>query len=109
MNLSNSTYDKLKMLVQVVLPGVAALYVGLAQLWPLPEPTAVAGTIALIATFLGLFLNQSAKSYDGVGDLVVTTDKSDGEVYLSTDLNENPAALKNKTNVVMNIRHQNVA
>lgn len=109
MNLSNSVYDKLKMLVQVILPGLATLYVGLAQLWPLPEPTAVAGTIALVAVFLGLFLNRSSAKYQGAGDLVVTTDKSDGSVFLSADLNEHPDAFKNQKNVTLNIRRQDIA
>lgn len=108
MNLSNKVYDKLKFLVQVLLPGLAALYVGVVQLWNVdnwPDSTAVAGTIALIATFLGLFLTASARQYEGAGDLVVTTDATDGTMHLSADLNKSPAAFKNKKNVVMNIRH----
>jgi hypothetical protein len=108
MNLSNEVYDRLKFLVQVVLPGVAALYVGLAAFWPLPEPTAVAGSIALLAVFLGLFLNRSAAKYEGQGDLVITTDMVDGDVSLQLDPNENPAAFKNKKNVTFNVRRQDI-
>lgn len=109
MNLSNSAYDKLKLLVQVILPGLATLYVGLSALWEdLFRPTAVAGTITLVATFLGLFLVKSSSDYSGAGDLVVTTDQSDGSVFLSADLNEDPVTFANKKNVVLNIRRQDV-
>lgn len=106
MNLSNKVYDKLKFLVQVILPGLAALYVGLAQIYDWDNAQAVAGTIALVAVFLGLFLTSSARQYDGAGDLIVTTDATDGEVYLSADLNKHPNAFKNKKNVVLNVKHQ---
>jgi hypothetical protein len=109
MNLSNALYDKLKFLVQVILPGMGALYVGLAEWWGLPNPTAVAGSIALVATFLGLFLGASARKYGGAGDLVVTTDPEDGEVYLSADLNKHPSAFKNKKNVTLNVVQQTAA
>lgn len=109
MNLSNALYDKLKFFVQVVDPALAALYIGLSQLWGLPNAEGVAGTIALVGTFLGVFLGVSARQYDGAGDLLVTTDPHDGEVYLSADLNKHPAAFKNKKNVVLNVKHQEVA
>lgn len=108
MTLSNNLYDKLKFTVQVLLPGLAALYVGIFGIWNpsgWPEPEPVAGTIALVATFLGLFLTTSARKYEGAGDLVVTTDATDGEVYLAADLNKHPNAFKNKKNVVLNVRH----
>lgn len=112
MDLSNKIYDKLKFLVQVILPGLGALYVGLEQFWgngSWPDPTAVAGTIALLATFLGLFLTASARQYEGAGDLIVTSDNADGQVYLSADLNKHPSAFKNKKNVVLNVKHQEAA
>lgn len=109
MNFSNNLYDKLKLLVQVVLPGLATLYVGLAQLWDLPNPEAVAGTIALMATFFGLLVNRAASQYGGAGDLVLTEDPDDGQVYLSADLNQHPSAFKNKKNVTLNVRHLDVA
>lgn len=108
MELSNAVYDKLKFLVQIVLPGLAALYLGLAQQWDLPEPEKVAGTIAVLATFLGLFLVRSAAKYGGAGDLVVMTDPTDGEVYLSADLNKHPDAFKNKKNITLNVVQQDL-
>ena len=108
MDLSNSMYDKGKMLVQVVLPGLAAAYLGLDALWDLPKENEVAGTIAVVATFLGLFLNRQAAKYDGAGDLVVHFDESDGTASLSADLNEDPAQFKDGTNVVMNVHRVDI-
>lgn len=106
MNLSNTLYDKLKFLVQVVLPGLATFYVTLGQYWNFPgDPEAVLGTIAALATFLGLFLSASARQYEGAGSLVVQKDATDGEVYLHADLNKHPDAFKNKKNVTLNIVH----
>lgn len=106
MNLSNTLYDKLKFLVQVLLPGLAALYLGLTQLYDgLWDADKVVGTLALLATFLGLFLTASAKQYDGAGDLLVTTDATDGSVFLHADLNKHPNAFKNKKNVTLNVKH----
>lgn len=110
MNLSNALYDKLKFLVQVLLPGFAVLYVALSQAWSfLGYPDQIAKTCAALAVFLGLFLTASSKQYDGAGDLIVTTDATDGEVYLHADLNKHPNAFKNKKNVVLNVKHQEAA
>lgn len=110
MNLSNNLYDKLKFVVQVLIPGLAALYVGLAQIWNdvafFDYATQVSATAVVVATFLGLFLTASSRQYEGAGDLVVTTDATDGSVYLGADLNKHPNAFKNKKNVVLNVKHQ---
>lgn len=112
MNLSNAVYDKLKFVVQVLIPGIGALYVGLAQVWSaafFSHPAEVAQTCTVVAVFLGLFLTASSKQYDGAGDLVVTTDATDGQVYLSADLNKHPSAFKDKKNVTLNVKHQKAA
>ena len=106
MNLDNNVYDKLKFVVQILLPGLATLYVAVAQYVTLWNPEAVVGIGAALATFLGLFLGASARQYDGAGDLLVTTDATDGQVYLHADLNKHPNAFKSKKNVVLNVKHQ---
>lgn len=111
MNLSNKLYDKLKFVVQVLIPGLAALYLGLSQVWTgdfWSHAVQVTQTAVVIATFLGLFLTASSRQYDGAGDLVVTTDAVDGSVSLAADLNKHPNAFKNKKNVVLNIKHQTI-
>ncbi len=111
MNLPNNVYDKLKFVVQVLIPGFAALYLGLSQVWTwsvLSHPAEVAQTCTVVAVFLGLFLTASAKQYEGAGDLVVTTDPADGETYLHLDPNKHPASFKSKKNVTFNVRQQSV-
>lgn len=67
MQLSNKVYDKLKWVVQIVLPAIGALYAGLAIIWgkdAFPNSTEVVGSIALLATFLGSVLGISSKAYN---------------------------------------------
>lgn len=61
--LSSATYDKLKLIALVALPGLGALYVTLSGLWGFPNPEAVAGTIMAIDTFLGLFLKVQGSQF----------------------------------------------
>ena len=64
MKLSNNTYDVLKWIAQVGLPAVGTLYFALANLWNLPAPEQVVGTIVAIDTFLGVCLGISTKGYN---------------------------------------------
>jgi hypothetical protein len=108
MNLSNTLYDKLKFLAQVVLPALAAFIVAFNGIWDINNQDRIVATIAALNTALGLFLAASARQYEGAGDLVVTTDATDGSVYLAADLNKHPNAFKNKRNVVLNVKHQDL-
>ena len=86
MQFSNRTYDQLKKLVQVVLPALATLYAGLAELWNFPYTTGVVGTITLLATFLGVLLSVSTSQYnkhEGAPDASLIVSTVDGEQYLS--------------------------
>lgn len=62
--LSDGMYNKLKHTAVLVLPATAALYIALAQIWHLPNPEEVAGSIASVNTFLGLVLGLSSKQYN---------------------------------------------
>lgn len=62
--LSDETYDRLKFVAQILLPGLGALYFGLAAIWGLPAPEKVVGTVTTIDVFLGLFLGLSTKVYN---------------------------------------------
>ena len=70
--MTNRTFDILRTLCEVVLPAVSALYVGLAQIWSFPMAEQIAGTIAVLITFLGAFLNVKRKSYN---DLLSSVDE----------------------------------
>lgn len=63
--MKNRSYDILKWVALVALPATSALYLTLAALWNLPNPTEVAGTIAAIDTFLGVLLGVSSAKYTG--------------------------------------------
>lgn len=62
--LPNRAYDFLKWLVQVILPGLGALYFALSGTWDLPKGDEVVATAAAVAAFLGLFLKASDISYN---------------------------------------------
>ena len=63
MNLSNKTYDVLKFIAMVVLPALAALYLGFGQIWDWPETEKVAASIVLFDTFLGTILQIDSVKY----------------------------------------------
>lgn len=105
--ISNKTYDMLKQVVTVVLPAAAALYVTLAALWDLPNPEAVAGTLAALATFGGVVMristnrwNESEDRYDG--QLIMTGyDPDTGIPNLELNIAVNPNDLIEKGTVVL--------
>lgn len=63
-SMSNKQYDILKDVAQLWLPGLAALYVGLAKLWGLPFGAEISGSIMLVDTFLGTVLKISTAQYN---------------------------------------------
>lgn len=64
MEMSNKTFDTLKYIAQIVLPALAALYIALGNLWPLPYVEGVSGTIIAIDAFLGALLQISTNNYN---------------------------------------------
>jgi hypothetical protein len=64
--MSSTTYDRLKFVALVLLPGLGALYVALSGFWGFPEPEKVAGSIMAVDTFLGLFLKSSSTQFKAV-------------------------------------------
>lgn len=65
--LADAVYSVGKKVVQLVLPAAATLYFALAQIWDLPAPTKVIGSIAAVATFLGVTLHISSTQFDASG------------------------------------------
>lgn len=91
--MSDKVYDFLNGLVKYVFPGLATLYLGIAAFWGLPNPEAIAGSITLVATFLGGLLAISKRAYLAVtpqydGDILVDM-QEEGEDLLTLAL-ENP-------------------
>ena len=61
--MNNKTYDVLKFIAQIVLPGIGTLYFALAGIWGFPYAEQIVGTITAIDTFLGLLLGISSNQY----------------------------------------------
>lgn len=64
MKISNKTYDFLKWVAQILLPGIGTLYFALAGIWNLPLADQIVGTITAIDAFLGLLLGISTAKYN---------------------------------------------
>lgn len=62
--MSNKTFDILRTIVEIVLPAVSAAYFGLSEIWVLPVPDKICGTIAVLITFISAFLNVKRKQYN---------------------------------------------
>lgn len=62
--MKNKTYDKLKFLVQIVLPAGATLYFTLSGIWGLPYGEQVVGTITAVDLFLGVLLGISTEQHN---------------------------------------------
>lgn len=88
--LTNRWYDRLKFIAQVLLPGLAALYFGLDQIWGLPKAVEIVGTITVVDTFLGLLLkNLTSKYYANEqnfdGQVIVEPEDGGNKVRLEFD------------------------
>jgi len=64
MQFSSGAYDVLKKIAMVWLPAAGTLYFALAQIWHLPSPEEVVGSIVAVDTFLGGVLHLSTTSYN---------------------------------------------
>lgn len=100
-------YDILKKIVQVVLPAFITLYLGLAQIWDLSNPEKVAGTAALINTFLGVIVGISGRRYSQSdagtsGEFVVTEDPG-GPVGYRLALNDPPELLADQERITFKV------
>ena len=65
--LTNAQYDKLKQFLLMVVPGATAMITGIGVINGFSTEKAT-GTIALLATFAGIFLNWIAGKYDKEDD-----------------------------------------
>ena len=96
--LSNRTYDILKKLVQMVLPAAATLYFTLAGIFGLPGAEQVVAASAAFATFFGVVLKISDRSYQSSGakyngSVNVTTDEVGG-IMFTLELDGDPTDIE---------------
>lgn len=103
---NNKAYDLIKFMALVLLPGIGALYFGVAAIWGLPYAEEVVGTIVVVDTFLGGLTGLTAAQYknsdarfDGNIDL------SEGDEPGTTDMRVRltPEAVLGKDEVVVKI------
>ena len=81
--MGDKQYNLAKQLVQLWIPAISSAYFGLASIWGLPGSEKVVGTLAIIATFLGVTLHISTNQYqasdlahDGTITMIPTEDGS---------------------------------
>jgi imidazoleglycerol phosphate synthase glutamine amidotransferase subunit HisH len=64
MNMSNKTFDVIKWIAQILLPGLGTLYFALAGIWHFPYAQEIVGSIVALDAFLGLALGISTANYN---------------------------------------------
>lgn len=101
--LSDGTYSLGKKMVQIYIPALSSLYFGLGSIWGLPAVEQVVGTLAVVATFVGVCLGLSSNQYDASeaaydGKVVVETDEI-GKKMFSLELDGDPAEIEQKSAV----------
>lgn len=107
--LSPGVYNKLKFLVQVILPTFGTLYIGLDQIWNLPAEEKVVGTSVLLTTILGGLVAISSKRwqksevrFDGV---IVPQVDGGGLAAASLELKGDPeTVLANKEEITFKVQ-----
>lgn len=106
--LSDSQYDFLRGLVELVVPGLGGLYVAIAILWGWGYGTEVAGTATALTVFGGVLLKFARSGYEqtvlppGGYDGQVVEDTIDGEPVLRVNLNKDATEnIFNKSQIVI--------
>ena len=80
--LSNKTYDFIRFLVELFLPGLGTLYFALSQIWGLPYGEAVVGTVVAVTVFLGSLIKVSRAKYTPAESVIggkLVVDETDPE------------------------------
>lgn len=90
--MSPALYDKVRALVQTILPALSTLYFALGAIWGFPNVEQVVGTVAALITFGGVMLTLSRKTYNASdarfdGKVIIETTESGGKMY-SLELND---------------------
>lgn len=59
----NETYDKLVILVEIVMPCAAAIIVLFGDTWGIPAANTLGGFVAGVAAIIGVYLKKSRMDY----------------------------------------------
>lgn len=62
--MSDATYNFLKWVAMILLPALGTLYFSVSNIWHLPYPEEIVGTIVAIDAFLGVLLGVSTAQYN---------------------------------------------
>lgn len=65
--LSDRVYNRLRLAALILLPGLSALYFGLAEIWHFPYQAQVSGTIAIVNVFVGVLLSFAKALHEASG------------------------------------------
>lgn len=92
--LTGKTYDRVKQIVQLWIPAFSTLYFTLGSLWDFPNVEKVIGTLAAFATFGGVILGLSSRTYNNsdarfAGNIVIHEKEDGGKLY-SLEMNGDP-------------------
>jgi Putative phage holin Dp-1 len=105
--MSNSLYDKLKFVAQILLPVLGTLYFALAGIWDLPSAEQIVGTIVVVDALLGGLLYISTSRYKGpssdIGGDIIIKEVGDKKIF-SLELNDDPELLEKKDEVTFRIK-----
>src|SRR3954452_6553873 len=103
--MTNSLYDKLKLVAQILLPALATLYFALNELWGLPSTAQVIGTIVAVDALLGVLLYISASRYHAgtAGGELIVKELDDKKIF-SLELNGDPELLETRDEVTFRIK-----
>jgi len=106
--LSNRLYNYTKLLAQLILPAVGAMYFSLAGIWGLPSADEVVGTIVVVDTFLGVLLSVSTNSYNNsdtkFDGTMAIANAMDGRKTFSLELEKPPEHLEHKDQITFKIQ-----
>jgi hypothetical protein len=103
-------YSRAKRIVQVGFPALSTLYFTLGVIWHFPATEQVIGSLAALATFLGVLLGISSRNYNNseqrFDGMVVITEKPGGGKLYSLELAGNPEDIDEKKAVTFRVGPQ---
>lgn len=121
--ISDSTYEFFRNNVELVLPGLAVLYVTVAGVWGLPFGDQVSQTINALALFLGILIKVNRARVDKIvtavkkEEAVLAADKQVGAIVVHNGPDEGLATLaldvpmddvKRKDEIVLRVERVNL-
>jgi hypothetical protein len=103
--MSSTTYDRLKLLAQIVLPALGTLYFTIAGIWHLPAAEQVVGTIVAIDAFIGVILKVASDSYTKEGTVgTIVVHDSEEKTTFTIEQEMEPEKLMEKKEVTFKVR-----